>query len=53
MVDEAIAKSLDIWWRFQKLENIIKDKDVYIEKLLKQRELLQNEIIELRAKLDG
>ena len=52
LVDEAIAKSLEIWWRFQKLENIIKDKDVYIEKLLEQRQLLQNEIKTLKSKLD-
>lgn len=47
LVDKAMAKSLDIWKNFVTLENIIKDKDAYIGKLIDQRENLQRQINEM------
>lgn len=46
-VDIGIAKSLDIWKDVVKLENIINDKNVYIGKLIEQRDNLQRHIDEL------
>jgi len=47
LVDIAMAKSLDIWKNWVTYENIIKDKDIYIGKLIGQRENLQRQIDEL------
>ncbi|SHH74809.1 type II toxin-antitoxin system PemK/MazF family toxin [Desulfosporosinus lacus] len=46
-VDIALAKSIDIYKNTVKLENIIKDKDIYIGKLIEQRENLQRHLDEL------
>jgi len=47
LVDIAMAKSLGIWRNWVTLENIIKDKDIYIGKLIAQRENLKRQIDEL------
>jgi len=46
-VDIALAKSIDIHKNIVKLENVIKDKDIYIGKLIEQRDNLLRQIDEL------
>lgn len=49
LINVSIAKSLGIWDSYIKLENIIKDKNEYIGKLVEQRENLQRQIDELTS----
>lgn len=44
IVDTALMKSIDLFWRYEKLQSIINDKDVYIKKLIKQRNELKLEL---------
>jgi len=52
-VDESLMKSVGVYWRVEKLQKQLADKDVYIEKLKLKREELLNEVTELRAKLNN
>jgi mRNA interferase MazF len=52
LIDDALAKSVDLFWKFAKYERILADKDEYIGKLRKSIENKDKEIERLSESLE-